>query len=610
MTYFSERSYRQPSLPGGSVRRSLSSRGRRALVCALGSAGLLLINTQVPIIQHVRQLCIRNMVAIQPEDYSGFWEVRREQEEGELPEVGFDTLVGASQPKSAPLTTGEAPEDPTVGFAVTLTSCPEDMVACHNDPGHAFYEAAAILKHHICRLHKGGEKGAYDNCDFYAIVHPNAQYCLGPNGDSYDRVRILEGLGYSIKIWGGQIAESDIKDPTLRAELEAGPGVDDFMIFNLWRLLNQHIIVLIDDFSTQMLKRPDELYDHFLANDNVKVMYTREYATSYPTKKNQRINPGFMLIKPDENTVAMLDSIVMNSSYEVATGWDGSGVGDFECAASATGAITYTYVSQFPDVAEEMDRCLYGNTVEAPRNPAFNSVCKDGQESCPDCRDLPLSEIVVGTPRASCGEPWNCYYDDSWDPATKTLCEGFHREWFEQRLDFEEKNYEVQAKRDGDFYPDVFLGYCSEASYKGYTLMLPDEDICKTAMTVTSMTETKPDGVDHSQMLELTTGKYTGNGALCVWGKVSYAIRAVEGTPEAFTIKVNGVDQPGVDVSLLKPNEYGELVFEDIIIHGLNKAYGTESVVEAIVTMKEPEYTLRTRTLVTGTVPNYISLEA
>lgn len=117
-----------------------------------------------------------------------------------------------------------------IGFVVTLDSCPDDTtyqagVKTQADPGHALYDAAAVLKHSIeTNLAKSGKY----NATMHAIVHPDAIICRNPNGDSFDRVKVLENLGYYVNIQASPLVNPlEIKDPVVQQNLDADAGDRD-----------------------------------------------------------------------------------------------------------------------------------------------------------------------------------------------------------------------------------------------------------------------------------------------------------------------------------------------------------------------------------------------
>jgi hypothetical protein len=117
-----------------------------------------------------------------------------------------------------------------IGFVVTLSKCPSDIiyqpgVDTQYDPGHALYDAAAVLKHSITT--KLAVSGKY-NATMHAIVHPDAISCDNPNGDSYDRVKVLESLGYYVNIQASPIVNPlEITDPNVQSLLSSDAGDRD-----------------------------------------------------------------------------------------------------------------------------------------------------------------------------------------------------------------------------------------------------------------------------------------------------------------------------------------------------------------------------------------------
>lgn len=122
--------------------------------------------------------------------------------------------------------------DTTLAFVVTIPYCPDS--GDEDDPGEAFYDAAAVLKDSICnntRSDTSSSDSQY-NATMYAIIHPNAVFCTGPtpqnNGGSsttsrralsssssdyeHDRVKILQELGFWVVIAGEPNVSSTSRD--------------------------------------------------------------------------------------------------------------------------------------------------------------------------------------------------------------------------------------------------------------------------------------------------------------------------------------------------------------------------------------------------------------
>jgi hypothetical protein len=105
--------------------------------------------------------------------------------------------------------------------------------------GHSFYDAAAVLKYSILRnTYPASSKY---NSTMYAIVHPDAIRCRTPSGDDYDRVKVLQHLGYFVFIWGSPVYKKNLK-PYVRDNIERDAGLRDLMKITALKLDNHPII--------------------------------------------------------------------------------------------------------------------------------------------------------------------------------------------------------------------------------------------------------------------------------------------------------------------------------------------------------------------------------
>lgn len=120
-----------------------------------------------------------------------------------------------------------------IAFILTIPACPEDASVADDDPGFAFYDAAAILRNSVCNCtNTNAESGSKYGHTMYAIIHPDATQCEGPTNllddddnvssnrknlrrldDSspykYDRVKILEELGFWVIVWGAPVSSAN-----------------------------------------------------------------------------------------------------------------------------------------------------------------------------------------------------------------------------------------------------------------------------------------------------------------------------------------------------------------------------------------------------------------
>jgi hypothetical protein len=75
----------------------------------------------------------------------------------------------------------------------------------------------------------------------YAVVHPFAVKCKGPNHEEYDRVKVLSDLGYQVMILGSPIGIKDVEG-YVKENINKEAGERDYM--KLWPLtFDNHPIV-------------------------------------------------------------------------------------------------------------------------------------------------------------------------------------------------------------------------------------------------------------------------------------------------------------------------------------------------------------------------------
>ena len=65
----------------------------------------------------------------------------------------------------------------------------------------------------------------------YAIIHPDAVKCKGPNFEIYDRAKVLMDLGYTVTVLGSPIYKALMKGYA-RENIDAEAGERDFMRFH------------------------------------------------------------------------------------------------------------------------------------------------------------------------------------------------------------------------------------------------------------------------------------------------------------------------------------------------------------------------------------------
>ena len=123
-----------------------------------------------------------------------------------------------------------------VAYVVSFMYCPDaegkPAVVSRYDAEGAFFDAASLLKHSICENSNANElSGSYYGDTIYAMLHPDAVTCKGSNGITYDRARVLQSLGYWVKIWQGPVALPNlvVSQPHIYQNIENDVGLRDLM---------------------------------------------------------------------------------------------------------------------------------------------------------------------------------------------------------------------------------------------------------------------------------------------------------------------------------------------------------------------------------------------
>lgn len=152
------------------------------------------------------------------------------------------------------------------------------------------------------------------------------------------------------------------------------------------------------------------------------------------------------------------------------------------------GIIPYFYDHLHPGTGVELNRCVYNNMADNPRDePTRNDIvsgrCRDGynrqdkHDICEDCRSHPIDNVVT-THFTLCQKPWECLPQDA-DRIQERLCRKFHREWYRVREDLETSIWgrepiqltnteDIIKARGGAFEIEHFRGYCNGHGKNGY----------------------------------------------------------------------------------------------------------------------------------------------
>ena len=135
----------------------------------------------------------------------------------------------------------------------------------------------------------------------YALLPGDAVECMGANEEPFDRVRILEELGFIVKIIGSPVKKVDIGgSPFLRENIMNDVGVKDLIKVQAFNMTTHPLAVLID-YDTFLLESLTEAFQDHLTR-NVEASFAMDYTpTNDRVQANNRgINTGLFIFRPSQ----------------------------------------------------------------------------------------------------------------------------------------------------------------------------------------------------------------------------------------------------------------------------------------------------------------------
>jgi hypothetical protein len=344
----------------------------------------------------------------------------------------------------------------------------------------------------------------------YAIVHPDAVACGEP----------LTGLGYKVLIRNTPVAVKDIQGDFLRNNIEKNGYVYVCMFVSVcmyWHMdcivipissnltpchhsccgekelikieaytLIEHPIVVHMDLDTLVLKPMDAIFDHMMGSGNeltdkmwkeeatpeiMNAYFTRDYNMVPPDTKYKPVQGGFLVLRPSMSVYQEFVEIIRVGDFRQGRGWGGK-VGPFYGSMTFQGIIPYYYDYLHPGTALELNRCVYNQMCDNPRDQRtvdniVHGNCRTGQpnENCEDCRERPLEDVFTSH-FTLCQKPWGCLPQDH-DRIQERLCRKLHQQWYRIRSDLE-KSWGRSGMGPGTFQVDQFFGYCKNAGKDEY----------------------------------------------------------------------------------------------------------------------------------------------
>eukprot|EP00521_Asterionellopsis_glacialis_P016109 CAMPEP_0195292678 /NCGR_PEP_ID=MMETSP0707-20130614/10488_1 /TAXON_ID=33640 /ORGANISM="Asterionellopsis glacialis, Strain CCMP134" /LENGTH=712 /DNA_ID=CAMNT_0040353203 /DNA_START=27 /DNA_END=2165 /DNA_ORIENTATION=- len=383
-----------------------------------------------------------------------------------------------------------------IAFILPMLECPELPAGMkagvpEDAPDNDFmYDEISLLSYSVCE--ECGVvtlNGVTYNTTLYAIIPGDAIECMGPNGETYDRVKVLQELGFFVDIQGAPVLSKDIEDDYLRNNVESDVGLKDLLKLKAYNYTTHPMAVVID-YSTFVMKPLHNVFSTLEASTKPAAV-TMDYSP-YNTNadaNNRGIDTGLLFIKPNEAVYNDILNTYRETTYDPVTGWGGSGIGGFPGAMGTSGILTYYYSQQEPeDQPIILDKCLYNNDNEVHLNS--QGQCRDRasseQQNCANCQLTLPEDIVAGRMHNNvdttelevtgvCEKAYNCPAED-----TSSICEHMYTEWFAKRETYETVHFHKGGRRaeknEGKSpKPGRDKGFCHGTGKESYQKLLPDK---------------------------------------------------------------------------------------------------------------------------------------
>ena len=230
----------------------------------------------------------------------------------------------------------------TIGYAITVTSCPKSTTSS------GMLDGAAVLQHsiHLNSIHSPSSNSQY-SYQMYALVHPSATSCAKSQ---------LEPLGYKILTRDVPVPLEEIEGEYLRTRVEKNGccGDAEFVKLHAYTLV-QHQVVVHLDLDTLILRPLDDLFDVMIdgVNDEegganngkqkievafhdtlptkqpINAFFTRDYNMAHKGMKHAGVQGGFLVLRPSMEVYEEFKEVIRKGDFRSNGGWGGLGFGPF-----------------------------------------------------------------------------------------------------------------------------------------------------------------------------------------------------------------------------------------------------------------------------------------
>jgi hypothetical protein len=197
----------------------------------------------------------------------------------------------------------------------------------------------------------------------YGIINPNGVTCLQPgsNTEYYDRVSMLQDMGYHVEILGQPIVNDQLllAQPYINENIENDIGIRDSTKLHAFRLV-EHPIVVLFDFERMFQHQLSSIVQSLMDNPNLKGYYVR--TPDCDGNGNSLIDMGFLVIKPSVEEFNNIRDGYLNTPYDPELGWNSEGHNQCDGKLGLPGFLSYYF--SITDGYEELDRCWYSFTAD------------------------------------------------------------------------------------------------------------------------------------------------------------------------------------------------------------------------------------------------------
>ena len=387
------------------------------------------------------------------------------------------------------------------------------FIYCSDPSSSGLVDASLIIRHSIHKISsRNPESGSKYDYKMYALVHKEfAINCV-------DKIK---DLGFEVILVDPPVDPADIQDETVRHKMKYAWCCkhDEFIKLHAYNL-PEEIFVHVDlDFSFH--KPMDHLFDAMLYDkntpegkaargklelqfpeehvlpDRIDAFFTRDWGQTAPFKGwKSGYQAGFLVARKDPSVIEDVSNVIRTHHYADGwsrkVGWGNKGYANFIVGeVGMQGTMAYFYDEIRPNTSVELNMCRFnhlgmdsrfndGGPNFSPRNATHINYCRDGTETCEQCKFTPVEDIY-SIHFSPCGKPWDCITEGRTRKKGNFIdvgmvdlehCFELQHLWHSIRSDFEKELFtktgdeSLKKLYEGEFKTDVFLGHCrNETDY-------------------------------------------------------------------------------------------------------------------------------------------------